>query len=539
MTPPLRILRWVYLGRLTLAAGIFGGALLVWLKDASPEATLLATLALLASLAVTLGSMWWTHGLGRAPGRSFLYAQVVFDTLLVTLVIHITGGAESSFPPLYILVIASASLLLPLPGGVLIGGLAGVLYFSDMMWWQSAAPTLAGVLQIALFVLIAIVTAALADRLRRTGSALGAVESELRQLRLDTNEMLAAIDTGLITLDEGGHLVYVNGAAAEQLELAAAEWRGRRVLDVLDERAAGLGAFVAAAPGVRRVARRSEFRVRRAGGDRVLAVRATVLERPGEPWVTAAIQDVTEAKQVDDLVRRAERLQAVAELGASLAHEIRNPLASIRSAVEQLAAARLGEDDREKLRALVLDESDRLSRLLADFMEFSRVELRRSALVDIGAIASDAIGLVAQHPDSGGSSRIEFASPVEPVLVEGDKDLLHRAVFNLVLNAVQHSGPSGLVRVDVGRVAELDLPVGVGLQAPVRLIVRDSGPGIREEDRRRLFDPFYTTREGGTGLGLAMVHRAIEAHRGAILVDGVPGSGAQFTVYLPAPARRA
>jgi two-component system, NtrC family, sensor histidine kinase PilS len=539
MTPTLRILRWLYIGRLTLAAGIFGGALLVWLNDTSPEATLLATLALLAALAVTLGSLWWTHGLGREPTRNFLYAQVLFDTLLVTLVIHITGGAESSFPPLYILVIAAASLLLPLPGGVVIGGLASVLFFADMMWWQAAEPTQSGVLQIALFVLIAMVTATLAHRVRRAGTALGAVESALRQLRLDTNEMLAAIDTGLVTLDEGGRLVYVNGAAEDQLGLPAAKWRGRRVTEALDELSAGLGAFLAAAPGARSGARRSEFRLRAAAGDRVLGVRATVLERPGAPWVTAAIQDVTEAKQVDDLLRRAERLQAVAELGASLAHEIKNPLASIRSAVEQLAGARLVAEDREKLRALVLDESDRLSRLLADFMEFSRVELRRLTLVDIGAIATDAIGLVAQHPDSAGGARIDFTTPVDPVLVEGDQDLLHRAVFNLVLNAVQHAGPSGHVRVDVGSVAELDLPAGVGMQAPVRLTVRDSGPGIREEDRRRLFDPFYTTRHGGTGLGLAMVHRAVEAHRGAILVDGAPGSGAQFTVYLPAPVRRA
>jgi signal transduction histidine kinase len=130
--------------------------------------------------------------------------------------------------------------------------------------------------------------------------------------------------------------------------------------------------------------------------------------------------------------------------------------------------------------------------------------------------------------------RIELDSPPEPLTVDGDQDLLHRAVFNLVLNGVQHAGPTGRVRVELGRADDLEVPASVPIESPVRITVEDSGPGIREEDIGRLFDPFFTTRNGGNGLGLAMVHRAIEAHRGAILVDGNVGRGARFTVYLPA-----
>ena len=122
----------------------------------------------------------------------------------------------------------------------------------------------------------------------------------------------------------------------------------------------------------------------------------------------------------------------------------------------------------------------------------------------------------------------------EPLTIDGDQDLLHRAVFNLVLNGVQHAGPTGRVRVELGRADDYEVPASVPIESPVRITVEDSGPGIREEDIGRLFDPFFTTRNGGNGLGLAMVHRAIEAHRGAILVDGNVGRGARFTVYLPA-----
>ena len=130
--------------------------------------------------------------------------------------------------------------------------------------------------------------------------------------------------------------------------------------------------------------------------------------------------------------------------------------------------------------------------------------------------------------------RIDLGCPEIPVIVDGDHDLLHRAVFNLVLNAVQHAGRNGVVTVEVDH-PNGDIPPSVQLPEPVRLRVRDTGPGVSEEDIPRMFDPFFTRRSGGSGLGLALVHRAVEAHRGAILVDNAEG-GACFTIYLPAHA---
>ncbi|HEX6008163.1 MAG TPA: ATP-binding protein, partial [Burkholderiales bacterium] len=299
----------------------------------------------------------------------------------------------------------------------------------------------------------------------------------------------------------------------------------------------GLGGVIRKTLSTSQPVRRYEIRMRNGAEERVLGLRTTLLERPGAPWVTAVFQDITDSRQIEDLLRRTERLQAVAELGASLAHEIKNPLASIRSAVEQLDKSQLNDRDQSILRRLVVTESDRVSRLLSEFMEFSRVEVRRRSEVDVARIAADAIRLVEQHPDAKGGASIEFAAPPHELIVDGDPDLLHRAVFNLVLNAVQHSGDNGVVRVEVSPVSKREIPPTVPA-ASVKLQVRDSGPGIPEEEVPRIFDPFFTTREGGTGLGLAMVHRAVEAHEGTILVDGHEGHGAQFTVYLPKQARR-
>lgn len=550
MVHSVGMLRWLYVGRLTLAAGVFTGCVLVW-PSVEGSRTLIATLSFLSAIAFTGGSIWYTNVLRKPAGTNFLYTQVLFDTLLVTAIVHITNGPDSSFPPLYILVIAAGALMLPLPGGVLIGAFASILYFADLVFYHSPAAIDAkfvtlgfwsverevalALLQIGLFTLVALATGALGDRLRRTGHALGQMESQLRQLRLDTDDILGAIDTGLVTVDESGRLVYMNGAAETVLGIHQANWRLHGVLEELDRRAPGLGTVIRRTAETGVPVSRYEIRLRTEAGERYLGVRTTVLDRSGSPSVTAVFQDQTDSKHIEELSVRAERLQAVAELGASLAHEIKNPLASIRSAVEQLAGPPLNEDDRTTLRRLVIAESNRLSRLLSDFMEFSRVELRKRSAVDLARVTTDAIGLVAQHPDAQGAARIEYAQPDEPIVVNGDPDLLHRAVFNLVLNAVQHAGPTGRVRVELGRTND-DVPTTVQLVDPVRLCVRDSGPGIPEEDLPRVFDPFFTTRQGGTGLGLAMVHRAVEAHQGTILVEGGNGDGAAFTVYLPMPA---
>ncbi len=537
----LWMLRWLYIGRLSVATAIFTGILFVWSKTTvTSDDTRIVTLALLSALAVTGISVWWTYILRRPPGHNFLYAQVLFDVMLVTSVIHVTPGAGgvSPFAPLYILVIAAGALLLPLPGGMLIGALASVLYFVDLLFLHSNEPPMTTVvLQVGLMVLMAIVTAALGDRLRRAGLVLGTVESELRQLRLDLNEMLGAIDTGLITVDGAGRLMHCNEAAGRLLALHVTEWTNRAVLDELDRTAPGLGTLVRRTSATRVPVRRFEIRQRGVESDRFLGVRTTVLEREGVPWVTAVMQDITEGKQIEDLIRRAERLQAVAELGASLAHEIKNPLASIRSAVEQIAANKVETKDREVLRRLVVVESERLTRLLAEFMEFSQVEMRRWRVVDLRSVAADAIELANAHPDKRAGTRIELTAGEAPLEVDGDPDLLHRAVFNLLLNALQHSGDDGRVRVEIARAAASEMPSSVPLDMPIRFTVKDNGPGIAEEEIPRLFDPFQTTRTGGTGLGLALVHRAVEAHRGAIFVDGAHG-GAAFTVYLPAHSDR-
>ena len=174
-----------------------------------------------------------------------------------------------------------------------------------------------------------------------------------------------------------------------------------------------------------------------------------------------------------------------------------------------------------------------MSRLLSEFLDFARVRVSRIAPVDLCAVARGAASLAAAHPDREVDVEVICATPTDPLVIEGDDDLLHRAVFNLVLNAVQASPGGGRVSVELAAMAADQVPTGVSFDhGGVAVRVSDQGPGISAEVRERMFDPFFTTRTGGSGLGLPVVHRAIEAHRGLVFIDS-DGRGTRVTVLLP------
>ncbi len=528
------LLRWQYLGRLALVTGILAGALWAW-GAARPEQTFWSTVMFLAAFALTAPAAWHTQIRGAEPGDTFVYGQVIFDALLVTGTIHITGGGDSPFIPLYILVISVGALLLPLPGGVLAGVLATILFFADIVLLLAEPLDLNLMLQVSLFGTVAVITGLVGDRVRRARLALGAVESELRQLRLDTGDILASISTGVLTVDGQGRLMYLNPAGQALLGLESKQWEGVEVISAVEAANPGLGSLLRRTMGDRIPLQRFKTVVRRASDEITLGISTTVLEREdgGPPSVTAIFQDITDQERVDAMNRRTERLEAIAKLSASLAHEIKNPLASIRSSVEQLTGSVLSEDDRESLQRLVVTESDRLDRLLSEFLEFSALRLGQPERVDFAALIQDCVTLLRQHPDAMDGVHIHCVGFESSILIVCDVDLLHRAVFNLVLNAIQFSGSEGSVTVTL----ESGIPAPAFREGempdPVRLTVSDSGPGIDPDQIPRIFDPFYTTRSGGTGLGLAVVHRAVEAHSGAVFVDRGEDGGARFALYLP------
>ena len=219
-------------------------------------------------------------------------------------------------------------------------------------------------------------------------------------------------------------------------------------------------------------------------------------------------------------VQRSEQLAAVGRLAAGVAHEIRNPLAAISGSIELLAQTAQVEADKE-LMTIVLREVERLNTLITELLEFARPRLLETHRLDMAATLAEMVR-VFEHDKRLRETRVELRAP-RPVWIEADPGQLRQVVWNLVRNAAEASDKSA---------AAIAVTVEAAGDEAI-LVVRDHGPGISAENRARIFEPFFSTKDGGTGLGLATVHRIVEAHRGAITVDSPTGGGAAFTVRLP------
>ena len=533
---PRRIVRWGYVGRVALASAIFLAATFVWQQAAWTD-TLVAALAFAFAVLATGASAVWSEVARRPVGRSFLHAQSLIDLLLVTAVVHVTGGASSQFAALYILVIAAAALVLPTGGNLLVALTGCVFYFADVFALRESPADVGLFLQLGVFGLVAVGSAFVSARLREAGVGSAELAAELDKVRLQAADILHNIRSGILTVDADGTLVFANPAAEALLGMRLEEHVGRPVLAELAAVAPQLAeALVRASRDGERLSRAEATITTAERSFSIGLATTTTAASGGAAGATAIFQDISDHKRIESLHLRAERLEAVAELSASLAHEIKNPLASIRSAVEQLArmpAIAGGDDDTATLSRLIVRESDRLSRLLSEFLDFARVRVTQVGSVDIGAVARDAAGLASAHPDRREQVVVSCATPDAPLLVEGDHDLLHRAVFNLALNAVQAAPRAGRVTVEVVSLTVDQTPSGLSFdRGAIALRVTDDGPGIPAEVRDSLFEPFITTKPGGSGLGLPIVHRAIEAHRGVVFVDS-SDSGTRFTVLLP------
>lgn len=561
---PRRMIRWVYLGRFSVATAIFLAAQLVW-TSAPASDTRIAALIFAVTMVFTVASAAYTE-VYRAPLRRwFLYVESVFDLLLVTAVVHVTGGGASQFALFYILVIASAALLLPVGAGLLVAFFGIVCYCVEVLWLSGSAPDIGVWLQLVVFGTVALASGYISARLREAGEGTAA---ELVFVRLQADDILRNIRSGIVTIDGHGTLLYANPAAGALLGIPFADLIGLPVLEHLAAVAPTVARALTRAATERVRTTRAEEVIRFADHAFPVGVTTTFSDGDGASagrTATAIFQDISGQKRLESLHVRAGRLEAIAELSASLAHEIKNPLASIRSAVEQLTgmlsrqtatprgrrpagngatgsvavmpggAGAGADEDARTLGDLIVRESDRLARLLTEFLDFARVRVSRMSAVDVCAVARGAAKLAAAHPDVKEGLRVNCVTPETPVIIDGDEDLLHRAAFNLALNAVQAAPPGGEVRLEVTAIPADQLPSGVTFEGgAVSLRVTDDGPGIAPDVRDRLFEPFITTKAGGSGLGLPVVHRAIEAHGGIVLLDSGPGGrGTRFTVLLP------
>jgi two-component system sensor histidine kinase PilS (NtrC family) len=527
------LLSWLFVGRIVLAIGVLLGAGLVWTER--PQESFLVSIAVVFALTFTAYGAWVSFVRHRKPSNTFLLIQALVDLGVVTTIVHFAGQPQSAFPALYVLVVAAYALLMTPFWGLVTAVVASALFLAESLLSSAGALDSAFWAQVVVFNVVFAIVAVLGHRLREAGMEQETLAIELKRVRLEADDILRNIRSGVLTVDGFGRLAFINPTAQRLLDLDAEDLIGLPILDQLKSRSSELwAAVVSGIRNGRKISRGEGMVVHQEGRMFPIGLSTTTFRQEAQeaPSVTAIFTDISDLKEVQELHARAERLESVAALSASLAHEIRNPLASIRSSVEQLARSKHADDDERFLAGLIVRESDRLSRLLSEFLDFARVRATQLVPLDLHAVVVAVIRLIQAHPDCRPDAVLTVDG--ERTMLEGDEDLLHRVVANLVLNAVQAARGPIRITVSVAMVQAGEIPHGTNLEHAIRLQVKDDGPGIPVEIRNRLFEPFVSARQGGSGLGLAIVQRAVEAHRGLVLVDSVPGTGTTFTIFLPA-----
>jgi two-component system sensor histidine kinase PilS (NtrC family) len=242
--------------------------------------------------------------------------------------------------------------------------------------------------------------------------------------------------------------------------------------------------------------------------------------------VIAVFKDLTEVREMEERMRKADRLAAIGELSAGIAHEIRNPLASISGSIEMLYNELELAGDDKRLMQLVMRESDRLNRIINDFLEFARLRPPTRRAVSVSKCLVEVVTLLRNNPAVKNGVETEIRSASDDVVVEFDEEQMKQVMLNLAINACEAMHGSGKLVIETKRTAD----------GRAKVVFQDEGCGIGDEARAHLFEPFFTTKEGGTGLGLAIANKIVEAHGGRIEARNRSGGGAEFSVVLPARA---
>jgi two-component system sensor histidine kinase PilS (NtrC family) len=378
----------------------------------------------------------------------------------------------------------------------------------------------------SMFLLVGTVGGYLADRIRHKGRALAHAETALEQLRVDTNYILENMSSGVLVVDSVCRVVTMNFAAEEILELKKDEVLGKHVDDALGRRVPDLAYELVQSLSMERSKRRQEISAHtRDGKDRPLGISISLLTDGADRrrGVIALFQDLTEVHEMRERVRKADRLAAIGELSAGIAHELRNPLASISGSIEMLHQELKLEGENGRLMELIMRESDRLDRIISDFLDFAKLRHPKRLPTRLDKCLSETMVLLKKNAEksSGIAIRLECAENMPFVYM--DDEQMRQVFMNLAVNACEAMGKGGTLDVVAG-------PTGAGW---IRVAFSDNGPGIEAEGMARIFEPFFTSKEGGTGLGLAIANKIVVAHGGTIEFKNREQRGAVFTIALP------
>ena len=470
---------------------------------------------------VLLLSFWQEHRLQAS-------LQVLTDLVLVSLVVHETGGWDSSLNFLYPLVIIVAAVLLPRIWAGLVAALAFILYGTVLeLNYYAIVPSyttthpglkaLQAIIFVNLFAFLAVayLGGLLTAKLRQVGVQLQDTSGALESLQALQENIIHSISSGLITTGLDGRITLVNAAAQRLLERTSAELLGSPVHQL----------FLDQLPSADSQQNHGEIRFEAPNKFRkTVRVRASALTVPdrGDIGYVYVLDDLTEIRRLEREVRMQDRLAAVGRLAAAIAHEIRNPLTSIAGSVSMLSGVPEMNEDHRRLLDIVTRESQRLNAIITDFLAYSRTKQYHFDKTDLIQLVEDTLTLMDHRmtvEKTGIVIKRRFSSHEAWAIADGDK--LKQVFWNLCENAVRAMKDSGTLTAAIE-------PLGDDWQ--VSFI--DTGTGMTPQQIEKIFEPFQSNFEGGTGLGLAIVYQIVQAHEGKVWARSKPGQGTTFVLRL-------
>jgi len=530
-------LAWLIAGRAIVSTLLLGSGLLFQIN--SPGAVPVRPFFTLISVTYGL-TVVYAFALRVSDRLPWLAdVQLAVDACVITAFIAVSGGVSSYFSLLYALPIIAAATLLRRRGALTVGLLSALLYgLLVVAQYRGSIPGLEGwlaagallppprvalytvAINIFAFLAVAALAGSLAENLRLTGARLERASREIEDLQAFNQDIIDSLTSGLLTTDVAGKVLSFNQAAGQIAGLSSAEMIDRHVGDVLQLPDEVRRALAADLDGER--SQRAEFFYHRPDGRRIeIGMAAAHLMAPGKAGFLITFQDVTDVKRLERDARVKQRLAAVGEMAAGIAHEIRNPLASIGGSIQVLREELTLDSEQAQLMDIVLRESKRLNDTIRGFLAYARPQPGSAQRIDLAKAVADTARLLANSPEIQQDQRVEADVPAAPVWFDADEGQIRQVLWNLATNGLRAMPGGGRLRLAVR--------AGERSGGPV-LEVEDEGVGIPQEELDGIFQPFHGTFARGSGLGLAIVHRIVSDYGGEIEVSSAVGKGTMVRV---------
>jgi two-component system sensor histidine kinase PilS (NtrC family) len=486
--------------------------------------------------------------------QRFTFIQIVIDNLFITGLIYFTGGKDSYFPIMYIFSIIGSSFIFYWRGAFFSASFSTLLYglilvlqlyhwirpLTHAPFYDASQIFYSLIVYMATFYIVAFLSSIFSEELKKKKKELIQKQVDYNQLETFNRNIIQSLDSGLLTVDLSGKIIFLNRTAERILQKNEEELKQLSIYDLFPKIKEVLDRTKTKTPDPSdEYQRHQTLFTTYNGGNIYLGFSISSLTDPEGSMIghTLIFQDITKFIEMEEQVKRVDKMAAIGLLAAGMAHEIRNPLASLSGSIQMLKSELPLEDHQQKLMEIVLRESERLNALVTDFLLFAQPPKSNRRPWEIKKVIEDTIDLFILSPSFREGIRIKRPRTRENIQLTIDPDQMKQVFWNLLANATQAISGTGEISIHLQKVNGASW--GTGLASPkgkewAKVSIADSGNGINEQEKEKIFEPFFTTKENGTGLGLSIVHKIIENHNGTIKVESELGKGSTFTIYLPA-----